>query len=166
MPSSLPPFTWTSYSPVARAGRAIPILAVSCFLVGVGIGHFTAARDASPHITLIAPGSLDQVHGRPNGVRPELLSLQSGPSSAPLLKVQSPEPVPAIIINPNSTAPGRQAIPARRIPSWTGERIGSRTHRDEVRSDFRSASPIPRRERARSSGSSDYSDLRRSLLQE
>ena len=170
MRTSLPPITWTSHSPVAtRRPWLAPILAISCFLVGVGIGHFSAVRDASPHITLTPPGSLEQVQGHPNGASPELLRSKAGPASAPpapLLKVQSPEPVPVIIINPNSTAPGRQAIPARRPPSWTGERVESRTDRDGVRSDSRSARTIPRRERERSSGSLDYSDLRRSLLQE
>ena len=149
MPTHLPPFTWTSYNPVAtrRPWRG-PIVAVSCFLVGVGIGHFSAVRDASPHITLTPPGSIAQVQGDLNGARLEPLSSPSGPASAPpaaLVKEQSPEPVPAIIINPNSTAPARQAIPARPTPS---------------------TSTIPHRERERSSGSSDYSDFRRSLLQE
>lgn len=175
-----PAFSWTADTAVNAASSGISwpsvTVAVLCFLGGVVTGYYSSTQYASPRssVALNSNAQVQVVQGddTPSGVQPAPTFAQSPsalptqteptPPAAPPTK-KSSNPVPAMIVNPNSTSSLKQAPSSRVTRAQRGERLGTPTNPGAAKPHIRHATPVRRSKHENSA--SDYSSLRRSLLQ-
>jgi hypothetical protein len=166
MPTKPSTFTWTAdKSGATRSWRLSAIVAVFCFLTGVGIGQYSAT-DASS--SSLAPKSTNEFPVSLGSQPQKGLPPPPVPASSDVrLKLSPSEPAPAVLVNPSSrlsttslppppTTKRKAALASRKHSSVAGRKQSSGR-------SVRSAAPS-RYARFNDLQPSDYAWLRRSLL--